>query len=225
MGWVWVIMAAMAGGSAVPLDDFLVPEHRCGAAVAHCFGLEVFVAVLEPGGPAFPAARFAAQLRETERHFAPLGIAFEVAGVQPIAPQHAILRTRKDRTALGKYVKELGKVPVFLVRELHDVDRPGEIRGVHWRDPARRGWSWIVLGTAVPSSDRVLTHELGHFFDLPHGRDPASLMNKSFRPAPPPSEWSFVASERAKIARTLARHLAARKLVGRPRPAHGAGGG
>jgi hypothetical protein len=221
LGFAWG--APEADGLLAPFE---VADLRCGAEVRHCFGLNVFVVVDEAGKPAFPADRFRALVAETARHFGPLGIGFEVRRVSRLPAADAVLATRKSRTALGAHLTSLGQVPVFLVRELQDVDQPGEIRGVHWRDPGRKGWSWVVLGTAEPGSTRTLTHELGHFFGLPHGRDPASLMNKSWRASPLPHTWSFVPKEQAKIRRTLTRHLGSGKLRPlEPRSGSAAGGG
>jgi predicted Zn-dependent protease len=46
----------------------------------------------------------------------------------------------------------------------------------------------------------VLAHELGHYFSLPHGRDPYSIMNKAPRDIPY-EERGFTKREYAQMRR------------------------
>jgi hypothetical protein len=90
---------------------------------------------------------------------------------------------------------------VYLVRKLADVDVEGEvIRGVHWRYRPDTSKRWIILSSIA--SSLVLSHEMGHFFGLPHSGYKVSLMNKKPAPGRPP--WPlrvFAPQELTKMKR------------------------
>jgi hypothetical protein len=182
---------------ALGLDAFVSGSGRCPEDVARCFGIVVHV-VVEGGAPVQTPSHFAAHVADANRLFAPIGIGFEVVGVEAEAGARAEIVTRSDRDRLGADGFSRGVVHVYLVRELADVDVEGEvIRGVHWRyrpEPARR---WIILSALA--SSLVLSHELGHFFGLPHSGFPNSIMNK--KSALPWSTRDFAEPELRRMQR------------------------
>ncbi len=166
--------------------------------VSRCLSIEVFVLVPAgsrsapvhgqrvPGSPPPPhrssvpdrEAWFRTQVRHANRLFAPLDIGFQVS-VRRTVDGPARIRTRKQRDALGQHPRDPRSISVFLVGELDDVDIEGHmLRGVHWRKRTDRSQTWIIL-SALDDTGAVLAHELGHYFGLPHSRDPRSVMNKS----------------------------------------------
>lgn len=154
-------------------------------------------------------AWLAAQVSEANRLFARLKVCFVLRRVGSLPARDGVMKTRSQRTALGgaKSAKgnqkeriKRGRVDLFIVNRLGDVDVPGaEIRGVHWRDPQdRTRRRWIILSRIA--RPKVLAHELGHYFDLPHSRYASSIMNKRPRAKPPMRERGFVSAEYAKMS-------------------------
>lgn len=138
---------------------------------------------------------------------------FEVVAVDPLASDKRDIVSRLDRDRLGRPHFSRGVVHVFIVGSLADVDDPGEIRGVHWRDRSNTARRWVILSSIAGSM--TLTHELGHFFSLPHSTYAGSLMNK--RPGGPPfAERGFHPKEAARMRRAKAAMLAEAMLEPRP---------
>ncbi|MCC6625012.1 MAG: hypothetical protein IT385_27440 [Deltaproteobacteria bacterium] len=130
--------------------------------------------------------------------------------------------TRAERDALGKGRFAPGEVHVFVVDRLDDVDEPADadgelvqIRGVHWRDRADRARRWIILSRVAPP--HVLAHELGHFFSLPHGTDPTSIMNKTWRATPREEERVFTRTELTRMKGAAKRMRRSRFLIDLPK--------
>lgn len=139
------------------------------------------------------------QLAEANRLFAATGLAFTVTATTALPEDLARPMTRDDRDRLGHDRFAKGQIDVYLVSYLGDVDVPGqEIRGVHWRSQKDRSRRWVILSTISPP--RVLAHELGHFFGLPHSHYPESIMNKAPRQNPPPEARRFADRELRRIA-------------------------
>ena len=138
-----------------------------------------------------------AQLTEANHLFKSIGVCFVISNYSPLPSSESHMKTRRQRTQLGRQVGRLtkGQIDLFVVNRLDDVDvADTEIRGVHWRDPSdRKNKRWIILSRIARS--KVLAHELGHYFDLPHSRYAQSIMNKTPRKKPPMSKRGFVKAE------------------------------
>jgi len=142
------------------------------------------------------------QFKEANRLFKALGVCFELTELLSHPKGDARVRTREQRSALGSRGQfQKGVVELFIVDRLDDVDIPDAyIRGVHWRHPDDRAHRrWIILSRIA--RPLVLAHELGHYFSLPHGKDPLSIMNKTPRETPPMSERGFTRAEHRKMRR------------------------
>lgn len=194
------LAAALATPAAAdPVAALARDLPRCPAAT-RCVALRVHVAVTADG-PVASAAWLAGQLATAHALYAPLATAFEVTAVAPLPAAAAHVATRRARTALGHALSPTA-IDVFVTARLDDVDVPGEQRfGVAWR---RAGRKYVILSTAGPS--RVLAHELGHVFGLPHSSYPESIMNKAPREQPPPEARRFADPELAILRRSLARY-------------------
>ena len=138
-----------------------------------------------------------AQLKEANTLFTPLKLCFWIDEAQSLPQSDGVMKTRMQRTQLGRSQDHLktGRIDIFVVNRLNDVDVKGaEIRGVHWRDPTDRTRKrWIILSRIA--RPKVMAHELGHYFDLPHSTYPSSIMNKKPRAKPPMNARGFVKQE------------------------------
>ena len=148
-----------------------------------------------------------AQLKEAQALFGQIGLCFNYSIELSLPKSESIMKTRTQRTRLGRTQGRLhrGKIDLFIVNKLADVDVPNaEIRGVHWRDPKdRKGKRWIILSRIARA--KVLAHELGHYFDLPHSKYSKSIMNKKPRKTPPMAKRGFVPAEYSIMSRAWKR--------------------
>jgi hypothetical protein len=183
--------ALLQAQPALGMKAFVTGAPACSEK--HCFGIVAHVVVVGEA-PVQTPAWFARQVEEANALFATIDVGFVVAEVRSVSDDLADIDSRAERDSLGKGEHDPHVVHVWVVRRLADVDIEGdEIRGVHWRDrrePTRR---YVILSSIAMS--RVLAHELGHFFGLPHSKYPVSIMNKTPRDDPPPSERGFHAKE------------------------------
>jgi len=214
LGWL-VVLALGAGPETPPGAGLDTP--RCAEAAKHCYGLRVHR--LGVTDATWDEAFLRAQLTHARQLFAPIDTSFEIVLVDHLDDQ-PVIRSRADRDALGHRRYTRGFIEVFVVDELDDVDEPIDItgetrqlRGVHWRDRASRDHRWVIVSRIAP--EHVLAHELGHYFSLPHGTDPYSVMNKAPRADPPMAERGFVVAEQKKMRRAEARMRSSGYLVPR----------
>jgi hypothetical protein len=165
-----------------------------------------------------------AQIEQADRHFALIDTSLEVVAADAVPASELEIDTRDERDALGHDRFTRGVVHVFVVGRLADVDIAGqEIRGVHWRERADRTHRWVILSKIAGSL--VLSHELGHFFGLPHSTYDISLMNKTVRLTPIVTELTFAEPEVeacASTATACSRQKMLRRATGSPRPDHAA---
>jgi len=183
----------------------------CDAGRAHCFGIQLHVALDAAGGLIAQTGWLAAQLAAAERHFATLGVGFEVVGADALPASAGRIATRAERDAVSDGRLSGKLIHVFVTARLDDVDvADGVIRGVTWhvRGSERK---YVILSTAAP--DRVLAHELGHVFGLPHSTYAISIMNKTERAAPPIEARTFADPEIAAMRPVLARLLRERVIA------------
>jgi len=177
----------------------------CDAALAHCIGIRLHVTVDAAGSVIAKPDWLAAQLAAANRHFAPLDVGFEVVGIDALPASAARIATRGDRDLVSEGRLAGTVIHLFITGRLDDVDVPdGVIRGVTWhvRGSDRK---YVILSTVAPV--RVLAHELGHVFGLPHSKYAISIMNKTDRAAPPPEQRTFADPEIAAMRPTLKRLL------------------
>jgi hypothetical protein len=198
--------AKEAGATETSLEA-LAKAPPCDPARAHCIGIKLHVAAGEHG-PVASADWIARQLAEANRHFAPIGVGFQIASAAALPAAAARIEDAKERTQLGRHITGT-VIDVFVTAQLDDIDVPGGvIRGVAWPAGARK---LVILSTIAP--ERVLAHELGHVFGLPHSRYPISIMNKALREAPPLEQRTFHADELAVMRAQLARMLRDKVIV------------
>ena len=196
------------------LEAFAQKAPRCPDGVRWCFGIDLHLLVRD-AGPCQTPSWVADQLQEANRHFGPAGVGFELSRVRKLSPKNAEIETRTQRDRLGRKRFRRGTIQVYLVARIANVDDPGDIRGVHWRDRAARHRRWVILSRIAPGY--VLAHELGHYFGLPHSRYPISIMNKQPRSDPPFETWTFAAPELSRIRAHARRYGRAGKLARRNR--------
>ncbi len=194
---VLVVLGAVGARQAdadPDLEALIKDVPRCDPARAYCFALAFHVAVGQDG-PVATADWITGQLAGANRHFAPLDVGFQIAGVTALAGSAMRVKDRQERNALGATIAGT-VVDVFVTGQLDDVDLDGAfVRGVTW--PGKGGRKFIILSTEAP--ERVLAHELGHVFGLPHSRYPISIMNKTPRDEPPIEQRTFADEEIAAM--------------------------
>jgi hypothetical protein len=179
----------------------------CDGARAHCIGIQLHVPVGPDSGDGLIAKAewLAVELSEANRHFAPVDVGFQVVGadVLPAAAAHIATPADRDAVSEGRLVGKV--IHVFITGQLDDVDQPDDvIRGVTWH--VRGGdRKYVILSTVAP--ERVLAHELGHVFGLPHSRDAISIMNKRPRIEPPIEQRTFAHTEIESMRPVLRRLL------------------
>jgi hypothetical protein len=178
----------------------------CDGARKHCVEIALHVAAVE-GALVTTPEWIARQLTAANQHFAAIDLGFQLRSVDVLPAAAAHLRTRADRSALGNH---LGGpvIHVFITGQLESVDDDQPVHGVTWRKGARK---YVIV--AATAWERTLTHELGHFFGLPHSTYAISLMNKTRRDVPPPAERTFAAEELATMRAVLARLLRSKVIA------------
>ncbi len=180
--------ASTPSASTGDLSDLARDTPRCRPAARYCVGIHLHIVVVD-GRPVQNLAWLSRQIDEAQERFAPLDVALEVRNVTALPADRRAIVSRSDRDHLGDERFAPGLAHVFVVGSLADVDGPGEIRGVHWRQRGDRQRRWVILSSIA--GPLVLTHELGHFFGLPHSTYPASVMNKTEGPDRPLAERGF----------------------------------
>ncbi len=203
----------LAGESGLP--DYGAAAGSCPAAAKTCLGIHLYVAVKD-GVPVVESDWIASQVSNANRLFAPLEVAFEVVAAEVLPTDCLRVADRAARDGLGRTRWSKNAIHVFVTGRLDNVDEPGEIYGVHWRDRQQTSHRWIILSAiAWP---HTLVHELGHYFGLPHSEDAVSIMTKGAPVPVPARERIFTEAQQRKMRRRLKRLLDSRMLRPLPRP-------
>jgi hypothetical protein len=210
--WVagWLTAAATSGAPDMSL--YVSGTPRCGA-VERCFGVDLHLVVGPDGQPVQSVEWVSAQITETNARFGIIDVNFEIVAAEALPASDLEIDDRGERDALGDPKFSRGVAHVFVVGRLANVDEPGEIRGVHWRYRKDRTRRWVILSKIAGSL--VLSHELGHFFGLPHSDYDISVMNKSPRPIEDPTKLSFAEPEFARMRKHRDKMLKSGMLVDR----------
>lgn len=166
----------------------------CGVAGAETFELQVHVV-----DGVVDRAWIDRQVEVANQLFAPVDTGFEIAGQDALDASAKHVVTRADRDALAKLVDD-NEIHVFVIGKLENVDDDKPVHGVTWRGGGKK---YIII--AADSMERVLAHELGHVFGLPHSSYPISIMNKTKRDQPPMADRRFSDEEQAKLGPVIAK--------------------
>jgi hypothetical protein len=207
-----LLLALAASPPDAPPSPLL--ERTCPPAIPLCAGLRIHIAAPDS---AELTTWLASQLDEANRLFAVADIGFVPLAVTRLSTELTAITTRDQRDDLGHDRFAPNVIDVYIVTHLADVDIPGaEIRGVHWRSRGDRTRRFIILSTISPP--KVLAHELGHYFGLPHSNYAESIMNKAPRATPPPEERRFATAEVRRIVRRSKELFRPRALDNRATP-------
>lgn len=163
--------------SVFAIEALLTQTPRCAEGSLDCFGIHLHIVQDEAGELVRDLAWVSEQLAGAQDRFTnSVDATFEIVAVDALSDDKREIVSRIDRDRLGRSHFSRGLIHVFVVGSLANVDDPGEIRGVHWRDRSNTARRWVILSSIAGAM--TLTHELGHFFSLPHSRYENSLMNK-----------------------------------------------
>jgi len=208
---IGVLVLVAVARADTDLTGLVTGAPGCDATRAHCFGIQLHVAVGEAGPIADPAW-VARQLAFANKHFEALDVGWQIVGVDALPASAERVEDRKERDGFGKQVKGT-VVHVFVTGQLDDVDEEGKTAyGVTWRKKGdAKETKYVILSTQA--WERTLAHELGHVFGLPHSTYPISIMNKTERSDPPPDQRRFADEEIAAMKGALVRIVREKRLV------------
>lgn len=209
---VLALVAGEAAAQAPDLEALARTAPRCDPARKHCLALQLHVAVAD-SGPVASADWVARQLEQANRHFAPLDVGFQVAGVSALPADAARIEDARERTSLAPLVAGT-VIDVFVTAQLDDIDiKDSVIYGVTWPKGSKK---YIIISTMA--WERTLSHELGHVFGLPHSGYAVSIMNKRDRKEPPIEQRTFHPDELAVMRGQLQRMLREKVIASVPAP-------
>lgn len=216
--WLGTARADVAAETAADIAADIVTINAALPAceAAHCFGIQLHV--VADGGLIAKPDWLAAQVATANRHFAAIDVGFRVVGIDTLPASAAHVATRRDRNRLAGDRLRGAVIHVFVVGRLDDVDVAGEVRrGVAWHlpDGPNRDRKYVILSTIGP--DRVLAHELGHVFGLPHSSYAISIMNKTERAEPPVEQRTFAPEEIAAMRDGMQRLVRGKLVADLPR--------
>lgn len=186
----------------------------CPADRETCLGIRLYMAVVD-GKPVQTAVWVTEQLENANRLFEPLSVGFQLESVRPLPAEEADCRDKDARDALGATRYEHGPIHVFVPLRAANVDEPGEIYGVHWRNRKNTNQRWIIVSSIA--WNMTMVHEFGHFFGLSHSKRADSIMNLNGKKAIPFKDRVFTPAEQKKMRQQLKyklrrKHLSALEL-------------
>jgi len=203
----------LAAGVARADDDLAALEQAvptCDAKRTHCFGIAVHVGRgVDGAGHIATTEWIAAQIATANVHFEAVGVGFQLASVDEISGDVTHIATKAERSALAAKGLPGRVIHVYVVGQLDDVDEAGKvINGVTWRKGDRK---FVIISSKAWT--RVLAHELGHVFGLPHSTYAISIMNKTERAEPPQEKRTFADEEIAAMKPAVKRLVSGKVLA------------
>ena len=177
MSYLIALLLLLPPPERSPVKPYMDQNVTCPKDIKLCLGVRVFIATGQNKRPLRSPIWVRSCMDAANDLFRPMSVAFELAEVVFLPGKFSHVRNRSERDRLGHKRWKKGYIHWFAMGRVDNVDSPGEIYGVHWRDRKATHHRWVILSKI--SWPFTLPHELGHFFGLGHNAIIGSIMNKA----------------------------------------------
>jgi hypothetical protein len=210
MSYLIALLLLLPPPERSPVKPYMDQNVTCPKDIKLCLGVRVFIATGQNKRPLRSPIWVRSCMDAANDLFRPMSVAFELAEVVFLPGKFSHVRNRSERDRLGHKRWKKGYIHWFAMGRVDNVDSPGEIYGVHWRDRKITSHRWVILSHLAPP--HTLPHELGHFFGLKHTNRKGSIMNLSGNDPSPMSTRRFMTSERQAMRKQLDAKLKRKEL-------------
>ncbi len=154
--------------------------------VDHVFALTIHVATTKPEDA---SKRIIQKIKKANELYSQVSMAFDGSDVRELPENFTVIDNIPERHKLKKYLVKK-TINVFVADDILDPHpskatkkaakwqgrKPsGRLTGAHIEAKKRTPSTYIIISRRSP--EETLAHELGHFFGLPHHKNPSNIMS------------------------------------------------